>query len=151
MKNNKEKLTNYANAIYQNAMVGVQSIRDIMDKVQDFGLKKELEREANLFNDIAAEVRDFAHKNKIEVKENNFMEKTKMWVSINMTTMFDKTTRHIAEMMLLGTVMGLTTIYKDKFDHAGTSEELDGIIEKLEKVQDNNYLELKKFLKNINN
>lgn len=149
MKNNKEELKNYANAIFQNAMVGVQSIRDIMDKVEDFGLKKELEREANLFNKIGDDVKEFATKNKIEISENNFMEKAKMWLSVNMSTMFDRTTRHIAEMMLLGTVMGLTTIYKDKFDHAGVSTELDKIIEELEKIQDDNYLRLKTFLKDL--
>lgn len=149
MKNNKERLTSYATAIYQNAMVGVQSIRDILDKVDDFNLKRELEREANLFNNVAIKIKEFAEKNDLEVSENNFMEKTKMWLSVNMSTMFNRTTRHIAEMMLLGTVMGLTTIYKDKYDHAGVSEELDKIIEELEKVQDDNYLRLKTFLKDI--
>lgn len=150
MKNNKERLISYSNAIYQNAMVGVQSIRDIMDKVEEEKLKQELEGEADKFNDIANMVKEFASKNKIEVKENNFFEKSKMWLSINMSTMLDKSTRHIAEMMLLGTTMGLVTIYKDKYDHKNVSAELDTIIDKLEKVQDENFLNLKKFLKNIN-
>ena len=34
MSKNLEKMQNYANAIYQNAMVGIQSVRDIEDKVE---------------------------------------------------------------------------------------------------------------------
>ena len=104
-----DELKNYANAIFQNARVGSQSIRDIEDAVEDEGLKKELAREREEFNKIAESVIDFGKANRFDVEENNFFEKSRLWASIKMTTMFDKSTRHIAEMMLLGTVMGLTT------------------------------------------
>ena len=45
MENN---LCKYATAIYQNVMVGVQSIRDIEDKTEDKKLKKELCKKNNL-------------------------------------------------------------------------------------------------------
>ena len=139
----------YATAIYQNAMVGVQSIRDIEDSVQDEKLQKELDRERVGFNKIAQKVQDFAFQNGFEVQENNFFEKSRMWLSVKMSTMFNSSTRHIAEMMLLGTVMGLTTCYKDKYDHKCVSAELDEILASLEKFQDENYLNLKTFLKEM--
>ena len=138
-KISKEAKENYANAIYQNAMVGVQSIRDIIDKVESNDLRQELNREEELFNEVAEDVKIFAKRSKIEVKENNLFEKTRLWASINMSTMFDKSTRHITELMLLGTVMGLITCYKDKCDHEGVSNELDEILLKLEKIEDENY------------
>ena len=145
----QSKLISYATAIYQNAMVGVQSIRDIEDAVEDENLKNELAREREEFNKIAQEIVDFAKENNFEVQENNFFEKSRLWMSIKMATMFNNSTRHIAEMMLLGTVMGLTTCYKDKFDHQGVSATLDKILESLEKTEDNNYLKLKTFLKEM--
>lgn len=144
-----EELKTYANAIFQNARVGSQSIRDIEDAVEDDGLKKELAREREEFNNIAERVIDFAKDNGFDVEENNFFEKSRLWASIKMTTMFDKSTRHIAEMMLLGTVMGLTTCYKDKYDHKDVSSSLDKIIDCLERTLDENYLKLKKFLKDL--
>jgi len=63
--------------------------------------------------------------------------------------MFDTSTRHIAEMMLLGTVMGLLTCYKDKYDHKNISVLLDKILDKLEKLEDDNYIKLKSFLKDL--
>ena len=145
----ENKLKQYANAIYQNAMVGVQSIRDIEDAVADEKLKEELNREREGFIDVAYNVKKFAQQNEFKVEENNFFEKSRLWVSIKMSTMFNNDTRHIAEMMLLGTVMGLTTCYKDKYDHKGVSEELDKILLSLEELEDENYLRLKTFLKEI--
>jgi len=144
-----DELKDYATAIYQNAMTGVQSVRDIQDKVEDDRLKKEILIEAEKFNEIAEEIKAFAEKNNFEVKENNIFEKSRLWASINMATMFDTSTRHIAEMMLLGTVMGLLTCYKDKYDHKNISVLLDKILDKLEKLEDDNYIKLKSFLKDL--
>lgn len=140
---------NYANAIYQNAMVGVQSIRDIIDKTDNINLKRELDREVRLFNQVADDVKRYAKNNAIEISENNFFEKSRLWLSINMSTMMDKSPRKIAELMLLGTVMGLITCYKDKNDHKGVDAELDIILANLEKIEDDNYLKLKTFLKDL--
>ena len=64
-----------------------------------------------------------------------------------MGTLFDKSTRHITQLMLVGTVMGLTTCYKDRFDYKNVNSDLDKCIERLESTLDNNYDNLKKFLK----
>ena len=149
MKDNLEAFKNYANAIYQNAMTGVQSVRDIEEKVQDESLKKEILSEATAFNKIADRVKHIASERGVEVEENNFFEKSRLWMSIKMATLMDDSTRHIAEMMLLGTVMGLLTCYKDKFDHKGVSDELDVVLADLERLEDKNYLNLKKFLKEL--
>ena len=145
----ENKVKNYATAIYQNAMTGIQSIRDIEGKVEDPGLKRELSRELDGFNKVAENLNKFSVDNDFVLKENNFLEKSRLWMSINMATLMDSSTRHIAEMMLLGTVMGLITCYKDKHDHKQVSEELDKILEELEKMEDENYLKLKTFLKEI--
>lgn len=145
----ENKIKDYATAIYQNAMTGIQSIRDIEGKVEDPGLKRELTRELNGFNTIAEKLNKFSVENDFVLKENNFLEKSRLWMSINMATLMDSSTRHISEMMLLGTVMGLITCYKDKHDHKQVSEELDKILEELEKQEDENYLNLKSFLKEL--
>ena len=71
-------------------------------------------------------------------------------MSINMSTMFDNSPRHISQLMLIGTVMGLTTVYKDRYDHKCVNAELDQILDNLEVMLDNNYDNLKVFLKEYN-
>ena len=89
----------------------------------------------------------FAKAEKIEgIKDNNWLEKAKLWGSINMSTMTDKTTRHIAELMLLGTFMGVLTCEKDQADHKGVSSELDEILTNLKELERNNIDALMPFL-----
>ncbi len=128
----KEQITKYLNAIYQNTRTALQSIEDIISKTDSKELINELSQEEDEYSCLAKECENFAKAEKIEgLKDNNWIEKAKLWSSINMGTMTNKTTRHIAELMLLGTFMGIITCIKDKADHKGISSELDEIIDKL--------------------
>lgn len=129
---NIEDITKYLNAIYQNTRTACQSIQDIISKVDDKDLITELSREQDQYHCLSKECESFAKAEKIEgLKDNNWIEKTKLWTSVNMGTMFDKSPRKIAELMLFGTFMGIVTCIKDKDDHDGVSSELDEILDKL--------------------
>ena len=135
----KELLTEYLNAVYQNIRTAIQSIDDILPKVKDDELKKELASEEDKYLVLEKECELFAKAEKIEgIKDNSWLEKAKLWSSINMSTMTDKTTRHIAELMLMGTFMGVITCYKDQSDHKGVSAEIDEILSKLKELERNN-------------
>lgn len=143
----KEIMTEYLNAVYQNIKTAIQSIEDIMPKVQDDELKKELAREEDQYLILEKECELLAKAEKIDgIKDNNWLEKAKLWSSINMSTMTDKTNRHIAELMLMGTFMGVITCYKDQSDHKDVSPEIDEILEKLKELERNNIEVLLPFL-----
>lgn len=148
MENNeKEKLTEYLNAVYQNIRTAIQSIEDISPKVQDEILKQELASEEDKYLILEKECELLAKAEKIEgIKDNNWLEKARLWGSINMSTMTDKTNRHIAELMLMGTFMGVITCVKDQADHKGISQELDEILSKLKELERNNIETLLPFL-----
>ena len=143
----KERLTEYLNAIYQNIKTAVQSIEDILPKVKENSLQRELANEQDKYMALEKECELFAKAEKIEgIKDNNWLEKVRLWGSINMSTMTDKTTRHIAELMLLGTFMGVLTCEKDRADHKGVSSELDEILTNLKELERNNIDALMPFL-----
>lgn len=143
----QDKITKYLNAIYQNTKTALQSIEDILPKTENEALKSELAREQDAYYVIAKECELFAKSENIEnIKDNNFIEKAKLWTSINMSTMMNSTTRHIAELMLLGTFMGVVTCIKDEFDHKNISSELDEIITKLKNLEKDNINKLIIFL-----
>ncbi len=143
----KELITEYINAIYQNIRTAVQSIEDILPKVKDSNLQKELANEEDKYIALEKECELFAKAEKIEgIKDNNWLEKAKLWSSINMSTMTDKTTRHIAELMLLGTFMGFVTCIKDQADHKDVSKELDEILLNLKELERKNIDALIPFL-----
>ena len=135
----KELMTEYLNAVYQNIRTAIQSIEDILPSVKDEELKKELASEEDKYLILEKECELLAKAEKIDgIKDNTWLEKAKLWSSIKMSTMTDKTNRHIAELMLMGTFMGVVTCYKDQSDHKGVSPELDEILEKLKELEKNN-------------
>lgn len=145
--NNQEILTEYINAVYQNIKTAVQSIEDILPKAQDDKLKRELAKEADEYLALEKECELLAKAQNIEgIKDNNWFEKARLWSSINMSTLTDKTNRHIAELMLLGTFMGYLTCIKDQADHANVSKEIDDILLNLKEVERNNLETLMPFL-----
>ena len=145
----QEEITKYLNAIYQNTRTAIQSIEDVIDKTDDEKLKTELSNEQDEYNCLAKECENFAKGEKIEgLKDNNWVEKARLWTSINVSTMTDKSARNIAEMVLIGTFMGIITCIKDKDDHKNISSELDEIIDKLYEFERKNIDRLLPFLKN---
>jgi len=143
----KEKITEYLNAVYQNIKTAVQSIEDIFPKVEDKQLKKELSSQQDKYAVLQKECELFAKAEKIEgIKDNSWFEKAKLWSSINMSTMTNKTTRKIAELMLIGTFMGIITCEKDRHDHKDTSTEIDEILRKLRQLEEDNIDNLMPYL-----
>ena len=136
---NKELLTEYLNAIYQNIKTAVQSIEDIIPKIKDSNFQKELASQEDKYLALEKECELFAKAEKLKgIKDNNWFEKARLWSSINMSTMTDKTNRHIAELLLLGTFMGFLTCVKDQADHKDVSKELDEILTNLKELERKN-------------
>ena len=136
---NKELVTEYLNAVYQNIKTAVQSIEDILSKVQDNEFKKELSSQQDKYRILQKECELFAKAEKIDgIKDNSWFEKAKLWSSINMSTMTNKTNRKIAELMLMGSFMGVITCIKDMSDHKNVSTEIDEILRKLRTMEEDN-------------
>ena len=111
-------------SVYKNCKTATQSIHDILPKVLNTGLLSEIKKEYNDYTDFITKCLDVAKKNNIQLNDNNIFQKIRLWCSIKATTIFNKTTRHVTEMLLLGTVMGTTQCFKDLHDHKDASKEI---------------------------
>lgn len=146
-KIDNEMLTEYLNGVYQNIRTAIQSIEDILPQTIDSELKKELAREEDRYIALEKECELLAKANKIDgIKDNNWFEKARLWSSIKMSTMTDKSNRNIAELMLLGTFMGYLTCIKDENDHKDVSKEIDELLDSLKEFERNNIDALLPFL-----
>ena len=135
----KEMITEYLNGVYQNIRTAIQSIEDILPQVVDSELKKELASEEDRYIALEKECELLAKANKIDgIKDNNWFEKARLWGSIKLSTMTDKTNRNIAELMLMGTFMGYLTCIKDQSDHKDVSKEVDEILNNLKEFEKGN-------------
>lgn len=147
IKKDNERLQDFVNTIFQNVSTAVQSIDEILTLNKDEAFLKELNSQKQGYLDFKNKVLEFCTKNGLKADDNNWFEKTRLFTSIKMTTMFDKSLRHLAEMMLLGTVMGTLTCYKDLSDYKGVNSTLYGILNDLIAFEEQNFNNIKKFLK----
>jgi len=112
MEQQDKKQTEEALAeIYRNAQLALTSIADIMPEIgEDEKVKDELQAQHEEYERFSAKAAMLARDLGIELKEPNPMKKMMMWGSIKMSTMTDNSRSHIAEMMVQGTVMGITAL-----------------------------------------
>lgn len=141
--------TTLLTSIYQNCKTATQSIHDLMPRVQNVGLLQELKNEYDNYIDFVGKCLDYAKQNKVCLNENNIFEKMRLWFSVKLSTLFNKTTRHVTEMLLLGTVMGTTQCFKDIHDHSDASPEILKLCEELLTLEETHFNNLKSFLKNL--
>ena len=96
--------------IYRNAQLALQSISNILPAVEDEKLREVLSHQHESYEHFSAKASILARDMGLELKDPNPMKKMMMWGSIKMSTMTDNSRSHIAEMMVQGTVMGITAL-----------------------------------------
>ena len=96
--------------IYRNAQLALQSISNILPETEDEEVKAELTAQHESYEQFSAKAAVIARDRGIELKEPNAMKKVMMWGSIKLNTLTDNSRAHIADMMVQGTVMGVTTL-----------------------------------------
>ena len=110
MEHDKKKTEEALAEIYRNAQLALQSISDILPETQDMAVKNELHAQHEEYERFSAKAATLAKDMGIELKEPNAMKKAMMWGSIKMSTLTDNSRAHIADMMVQGTVMGITAL-----------------------------------------
>ena len=96
--------------IYRNSQLALQSISNALPETEDEELRKEMQSEHEGYEKISGKACVIAKNRGIELKEPNPMKKMMMWGSIKMNTLTDGSRSHVAEMMIQGTVMGITSL-----------------------------------------
>ena len=137
---------NALDEIHKGACMGQDALVFIMDKVEDKKFKNELEREYNLYKEIAEEIEVIYPKyDNDEPHETTAMNKAMTWSSVEMKTMNDKSNSNIAELLLKGVNMGIIEgrriLNKKKLN-----KEVSILVNKYVNMQEDNVEKLKCFL-----
>ena len=112
--------------VYRNATMGGESIVTLLPKVTDEALRSELTAQLSRYRDFAKEAEDKLSAMGESPEEERPISRLMAKMGITMNTVIDKTSSHIAQMIIEGAVMGVTDIRKrlnEGLDY-GEAEEL---------------------------
>ena len=132
--------------IYRNSQLAIQSISDILPETEDEELRREMETEHEGYEKISGKASVIAKNRGIELKEPNPMKKMMMWGSIKMSTLTDGSRAHIAEMMIQGTVMGITSLKTTQSKAECADEEICELLKEFITLEEKYEKKLKTFL-----
>ena len=113
----------FINEVYKNAHVALQAISNVLDSVEDASFKKELLYEYKGYENLISEISAYMAEKGYETKELGTMKKVMMKTGIKMNTAFNDSVSHIAEIMIKGTVMGITELTKIINETEGLTDE----------------------------
>jgi hypothetical protein len=144
----KNDTADFLDRMYKNVKMGSESIITLMPKVKNDGLRSEMTAELSALDGYAAKICDMLNKEGREPKEENIVTRLSAKVGMNMSTMMDSTTSHIAEMMMEGYTMGITDMTKDirEAERTKASEASLGLAREIVSFHEDSFAEMKKFL-----
>ena len=132
--------------IWKNAHIAMQAISDIVGETNDEDMKKELADEYEGYEKFVSEVGAYMREKGLEPKDVNFMKKAMMYTGIKMDAMRDDSRSHIAEMLIKGTVMGITELGALLSANRQASDTVKNYAEKLKELEEGYEVRLKKLL-----
>ncbi|HHW30594.1 MAG TPA: hypothetical protein GXX20_02800 [Clostridiaceae bacterium] len=141
--NENTELLNY---IYQNSQMGVHTIGQLIDITEDEEFKKHLESQYKEYKEIHDAARELLNKHGYDEKGIGTFDKIKTYLMINMQTLTDKSTSHIAEMLIIGSNMGVINAVKNIKKYQNAEPDIINLMKRLLEFEENNIQQLKEFL-----
>ena len=133
--------------IYRNAQLAQVSITDLLPEVEDEDIKEELIREHEEYERICSEAASLANKFNLELKEPSPIKKAMMWSAIKMNTATDNSKQNVAQMMVKGTVNGITSLKTSLTDGGEVMHaDIKALLKDLIEVEEGFEKKLKRYL-----
>lgn len=134
------------NFIYQNAEMGVNTMKQILDRVEEGPMKDHLRSQLTGYEDFQQQARKMLNANGYDEKGISAFERIKTYLMINMQTITDISESHIAKMLIIGSTMGIVEATQDTRKYKDSEKDILKLVEKLLDFEEENVKELKKFL-----
>ena len=126
------------NEIYKNVKMATQSLENVLTSIKLEDITVELSKESTEYNIFEKECIMIANSKDYNLKDNNIIQKTQLWVSIKLNMLASAYTQHIAEMLLIGTMMGIIDLVKAVTNYENADTEIMNLANKLIEYERNN-------------
>lgn len=133
--------------ITETADMGRDSLSQVLSQSENNELNKVLRTQREEYERNFDEAKVLMEELNFDAKKANAMAKVNARVQSTMKTIAsDNTTSTIAEMVIQGSTMGLTTMTKNFHEYNGENKEVATLAQKHIKTEQNNIEQMKKFL-----
>lgn len=138
----------FLDELYKNIKMGADSIIDLMPKVSDRRLREEMTSELEHYEGFAGKIRSLLFDIGEEPREESFMSRLGVKMGVAMNTMMDDTASHIADMMIQGATMGITSTTKliRESENTPCSEQALALARRIVEYEEASIERLKEFL-----
>ena len=137
-----------AENIYRNAKVAVLSIDEVQKTLTDDNLKSELSYEREGYENFLQEFSDFLKEQNYRAEDLPALKKAGMKIGIAINTLTDKSSPHVANLMLKGTVTGISELIQlySRDEGEKISDDVIFYAKKLQNLEEEYEARLKKLL-----
>ena len=135
------------NFIYQNSQMGVETLNQLIPMIDNEAFKKRIEAQLKEYEQIHEEAKKLLNRHGYDEKGIGALEKIMAYLMIDMKTLMDKSSSHIAEMLIQGSNMGIIDAVKRINQYEKEAEkEVRALMKRLLKFEENNVERLKEAL-----
>ena len=134
------------NFIYQNSQMGVETIDQLEKIVEDKNFKRYLKEKYEGYCKIHKDAKEKLNSHGYDEKGISSFEKLRTYLMINMQTLTDKSTTHIAEMMMIGSTMGIVSAIRNLNDYSNADNDIIKLMETLKAFEEKSYHDLQVFI-----
>ena len=131
---------------YKNVRMASYAIDCIIDKIENQELEKLLRKQNELYLNSVKDLEAISQKFKHEPKDISIFLKGSSFASINMKTMMNSETSHLAQMLVEGTTMGITQMIQSKNESKNDDEFLNKVVDQIINHEEEFVDSLKTFL-----
>ena len=144
--NNENKEVNVLDELHKGACMGKDAIHFILEKVEDKGLKEELNIQYRKYDKIVNEINALypAYSEKTP-HDTTALNKARTWYGIEMKTLMDSSTSKLAELLMQGTNMGIIE-GRRLLNHKHTDDKINDLVQEYVDMQESAVEKLKLFL-----
>lgn len=138
--------TELLNFIYQNAQMGVETINQLLSIVKEEDFSRYLKEKREGYDKMLEDARNKLNEHGYDEEGITAFEKIKTYFMINMQTLSDDSTSHIAEMMMIGSTMGVINTIRSLHKYQNAEKNIVMMMKTLQEFEEKSYNDLKIFI-----
>ena len=134
------------NFVYQNSQMGVATLNQLIEIVEDGKFKNHLKSQYKEYQEIHKAAEAMLNEKGFDEKGIGTLEKIRTYLMLSFETLTDKSPSHMAEMLVIGSTMGVINAVKKIKSYQGAEPHIIELMGRLLRFEENNLQELKAYL-----